>query len=478
MEEEITIDLRELAHIVQKNARFIAKVTGGCIAVAGLYLLIASPVYESDSLLRIKQPKGIGSSLLESMPMGNAMASKQLMSTYAEILKSRSVIVPVIEQTEEADSDGKYMRYEDYIKNRIVTNPFKDTEILKVTVNANTPEGAQKANDLIVNGFLQRLTGLVREEQKTTRAFIEERVVASKAELEAAESALTEYKKASKILSPTDEMKLAADKMGIVDKLRAENKVALATAQAQLSATDQQLGGEAKATADNAVIKQYNARLAELETQRIDYLDKYTAKHPKVIETEEEIAKVASLQAPSDNPVHQQLLTSKFGSEAAISVAESNLAELERLDKRNQEDVERLSEKEQKYLSLMRDVSVADEIYIMLAKRLEEAKVAEVAVSTEVQVVDTATLPEDPVKPKKLLTLLLAAFLGIFGGSGFVIAKELMNRTIKTTDDVANYLDLPVLGSVPDYESLKKSIKKEQRQESFADKVRRYLWKR
>lgn len=88
------------------------------------------------------------------MPMGNAMASKQLMSTYAEILKSRSVIAPVIEQTEEADSDGKYMRYEDYIKNRIVTNPFKDTEILKVTVNANTPEGAQKANDLIVNGFL------------------------------------------------------------------------------------------------------------------------------------------------------------------------------------------------------------------------------------------------------------------------------------------------------------------------------------
>lgn len=49
MEEEITIDLRELAHIVQKNARFIAKVTGGCIVAAGLYLLIASPVYESDS---------------------------------------------------------------------------------------------------------------------------------------------------------------------------------------------------------------------------------------------------------------------------------------------------------------------------------------------------------------------------------------------------------------------------------------------
>lgn len=122
--------------------------------------------------------------------------------------------------------------------------------------------------------------------------------------------------------------------------------------------------------------------------------------------------------------MHQQLLTSKFGSEAAISVAESNLAELERLDKRNQEDVERLSEKEQKYLSLMRDVSVADEIYIMLAKRLEEAKVAEVAVSTEVQVVDTATLPEDPVKPKKFLTLLLAAFWESSAAAALLLPKN------------------------------------------------------
>ena len=62
--------------------------------------------------------------------MGNAMATKQLMSTYAEILKSRSVVVPVIEATEEANDDGKYPRYEDYLQSRVTTNPFKDTEIM------------------------------------------------------------------------------------------------------------------------------------------------------------------------------------------------------------------------------------------------------------------------------------------------------------------------------------------------------------
>lgn len=488
LEEEITIDLHELLHIVRKNIGFIIRVTICCILLAVIYLLTALPVYESNSLLRIKQPKGLGSSLLESMPMGNAAASKQLMSTYAEILKSRSVVVPVIEETEPLNDEGKYPSYNEYVASRVSTVPFKDTEILRVTVNANTPEDAQKANDLLIRKFLQRLTDLVREEQRATRSFIEDRMVVAKTELEIAENALTEYKKTGRILSPTSEVQLIADKMSIVDKLKAENEVALATAQAKLTATQRQLGGEAKSTVDNVVIKQYNAKLAELETLRINYLDKYTAKHPRVVEIEasianvkqkleQEINKVASLQAPSDNAVHQQLLAGKFAAEAEISVAQGNLSELERINHKNQVGITQLSDKEQQYLRLMRDVTVADEIYIMLAKRLEEAKVAEVSISTEVQVIDSATLPEKPVSPRKKETLVLAMMFGIFCGSGFVIARELLNRTIKTNEDVANYLGLPLLGSIPNYEMLMKN--KEQQGKGFVAGLRRlFSWKR
>lgn len=488
MEEEITIDLRELWRMVLKNKKFIAKVTGGCVVAAAAYLLIASPVYESQSMLRIKQPRGLASSILDSVPMGSTLATQQLMSTYAEILTSRSVIIPVIEKTEEANGEGKYPGYDSYVKSRVSTNPVKNTEIMQVTVSANTPEKAQQANKLLIDSFMKRLTDLVREEQKTTRVFIEERVGNSKHELGIAESHLTEFKQEQKILSPTDEIKLAADKLAMVDRLRAENRVALAAAQAQLQATNNQLGGEAQATADNAVIQTYNSKLAALEAERISYLDKYTAKHPKVKETEaaianiqaklqEEITRVASLQAPSDNPVHQQLLTSKFTSEAAISVANSNLAELNRLENANKSNIGNLSEQEQEYLRLLRDVNVANDIYVMLAKRLEEAKVAEVSVPTEVQVVDSATLPSNPVKPRKLMTLLMAAFLGIFGGSGIVIAKELMNRTIKNAEDVANYLDLPVLGIIPDYEAYKHGSKQEEQNPGLLDKLWGYLWK-
>ena len=487
-EEEITIDLREIGAILKRNAANIARVTGVCIVAAGVYLAVATPVYESQALLRVKQPKGIGSSLLEAMPMGNAMANTQLMNTYAEILKSRSVIVPVIEKTEEPDKEGKFIQYEDYLKKNITTAPFKDTEIMQFTARAETAEKAQQVNKMIVEGFLNRLTELSRDQQKATRGFIEERAVAAKKELQAAEDKLTEYKKANDIIAPDDAVKLATEKMGMVDKLNAENRVALATANARLASTNAQLDGEAASIADNSTIQLYNKQLAQLEGERISYLDKYTAQHPKVKQVEQEIAnlkqkinseinKVASLQAPSDNPVHQQLLAAKFQSEAEASVAQSNLAKLAQIDSDNKADIRNLSDKEQEFVNLMRDVTVANEIYVMLAKRVEEAKVAEASVATEVQVVDSGTLPEKPAKPKKALTLLLAALLGALASSGFVVVRELLNRTIKNSDDVANYLDLPVLGSVPDINDLRKDMEKNDKGPGLLAKIWRKVWK-
>ena len=487
-EEEITIDLREIGAILKRNAANIARVTGVCIVAAGVYLAVATPVYESQALLRVKQPKGIGTSLLEAMPMGNAMANTQLMNTYAEILKSRSVIVPVIEKTEEPNKEGKFPDYAGYVKGKVATAPFKDTEIMQLTVRANTAEKAQKANSLIVEGFLNRLTELSRDQQKATRGFIEERTATAKKELKDAEDKLTEYKKANDIIAPDDAVKLATEKMGMVDKLNAENRVALATANARLASANAQLNGEAASIADNKSIQLYNSQLAQLEGERISYLDKYTAQHPKVKQVEQEIAKlkqkinseiskVASLQAPSDNPVHQQLLAAKFQSEAEASVAQSNLAKLHQIDNDNKEDIRNLSDKEQEFVSLMRDVTVANEIYVMLAKRLEEAKVAEASVATEVQVVDTATLPTAPVAPKKAMTLLLAALLGILASSGFVVVRELLNRTIKNSDDVANYLDLPVLGSVPDINDLRKDMEKNDKGPGLLAKIWRKVWK-
>ena len=258
MDEEQSIDLRELLDIILRNLKTIGKITLEFIILAILYLIIASPVYESTALLRVKQQQGLGDSLLNAAVGGSTQLTQQRMSTYAEILKSRSVVVPVIAATEKKDDKGKYPDYDSYVKGRITTIPFKNTEILQLSVTARTPEGAQKANQLLVNGFLNRLTNLSRIEQTATKNFLDQRTNEAKSELTKAENALQAYKAANGIISPDDNAKIFSDRIATIEKAASENQVDLGAAQARLNAVNGQLGSAGKATADNTTLKEYN----------------------------------------------------------------------------------------------------------------------------------------------------------------------------------------------------------------------------
>ena len=491
-DQEYTIDLMEVAEIITENSKPIAKITCIFIALAVLYLIIASPVYESEALLRIKQQQGIGQSLLDVATGSNAAMNQRQMSTYAEILKSRSVIIPVIEATEVQNKDGKYPGYDGYV-GRITTSPFKDTDILSVKMKANDPGMAQKANQALLAAFLQRMTDLSRMEQTATKNFLENRTDAAKKDLDKAETALQDYKIKNKILTPSDSSKLFLERIALAEKEAAANRIELGTAQAKLNAANSILGGEGRNIADNRTVQAYNAQLAKLEAERISYLDKYTEKHPRMIELNDQIAelkakiaeetrKVAALQAPSDNAVHQRLVASKFQSEGELIVAQQKSALLQEVIDQNNRDLEQLPAVERGYVKVARDAQVAGELYIMLAKRLEESKVAEVMVPTNVQIVDEPTLPERPIAPRKGRTLAMAALLGLLLGCGFTVAKELINRTIRTEDDVKNYLGLPVMGAIPDEESMSRAMTKqkemEEKKPGFMSKVRDFVWKK
>ena len=456
---EQEIDLLELWQILNANRKKIAAITGGCLLLAGAYLLIASPTYQSTSLLRMKQDKGLSDSILSQLPMGNTQQTKQQMNTNAEILKSRNVVIPVIKKTEEL-KDGKYPDYDGYVKSRITTKPFKDTEILELDVTGPTPEKAREANQLLVEGFLNRLAELSHEESATTRKFLENRVVSAKSELSQAEDKLKAYQVAHKIYSTDDQMKGLADQITTLDKAKAQNQLDLETAQAALSSINGQLAGAGASIADSPAIQQYKANLVQLETTKAGYTGKYTDAHPKMQEVnkqiaetkanlEKEISAIIAQQAPSSNTVQQKLLADKFANEAAIAVANGKNSAIATLEAQNDQSISKLPEAQQGYIRVKRDADVAQEIYVMLSKRLEEAKVAEVMVPNEVQVIDEATLPERPIKPRKALTLALAFVLGLLGSSGYVLAKELLNRKIRTASDVEEQLKLPVLGVVP-----------------------------
>ena len=241
------------------------------------------------------------------------------------------------------------------------------------------------------------------------------------------------------------------------------------------------------AIADSPAIQQYKTQLAQLEATKASYVGKYTDEHPKMQEInnqinsakaslDEEISNIVSQQAPSSNTVQQGLLANKFKDEAAIAVAQSKKTALDQMDAQNDAIIASLPEKEQGFVRVKRDADVANEIYVMLAKRLEEAKVAEVMVPNEVQVVDWGTLPEKPIKPRKVLIMAIMTLLGLIVGMGTVIIQSLMYRKIRTAEDVEKELGLPVLGMIPDINTLQEDP---QRSSGFWSKIRRKLsWRK
>lgn len=486
-EEEMTIDLLDVWHTLTKNAPLIRNVTIGVTALALAYVFIVPPTYEAQALIRIKQEKGISSSLLDAMPMGNVQANQQLLNTYQEILKSRSVVEPAIKAAVKPNKEGKYPAYEGYVNGNITTIPFKNTDMVQVSVRGKSPEEAKKANDALLASFLNRLTEIERTKYSITRKFLEDRLEGAKKDLHASEDILNKFQKEHKIIAPDDVVKLTAEKFSMTGKLKAQNQIDKEAGNAMAASVSSVLQNNAASIADSDMVKAYNAQLSKLEAQRIEMATKYTQKHPAMIKINQDIAEmqakldeavnaVANGRNASSNPVYNSLLADKLKAQAQANVAASNLATIEAIETKYGEDLETLSDNQKEYVRLLRDVTVAQEIYSMLAKRLEEAKVAEVSVTRDVQIIDNAALPDFPVAPIKRRTVMFAFLFGLLSSSAYVVIRSLMNRTVKTSEDIEKYLGLPVLGQIPSVESLNEA--KEVAELNTMKKIWRALWKK
>lgn len=69
-----------------------------------------------------------------------------------------------------------------------------------------------------------------------------------------------------------------------------------------------------------------------------------------------------------------------------------------------------------------------------------------------VKLISQASVDPDPVSPNVMRNTAVAALLGLVVSVGIVILREMLDNRIKTEDDVRKYLDLPVVGVIPNYE--------------------------
>ena len=459
---EQTIDLKDIIRILKKRYRLIFGIFVVAVLIAVVATLVIAPTFESSATMRIKQKQGLGNSLLSELPGGGNM-TKELMSTFAEMVKSRTVVNKVIDGTWQSANDGdKKPSYEAFVAS-ITTTPVRDTQILKVSVKGRSPQEAANRCNVLVETFLNRLATLSQDEQKSVREFIGIRLGDMKKELDKAETALADYKTVHKITSPSDEAKAMMDTLVNLDKVEADNAVKTIAAQAELDTANKQLAAESPGfIASSPLIEQLKGKIADLEVQKMIQLQQYTPKHPQVLATQAaidearrnlnaEAERIATANAPSSNPVHTGLLQAKIQAEADSEAGQAQKAAIRNEVDQRMLKLGQLPEKEYKLTRLLRDAKVTEQIYIMMSQRYEEARINEVMTPRDVQVVDEADVPETKISPKNTLNVMIGALLGLFVGVGLALALEFLNRTIRNSDDVEHFLKLPVLGQIPDY---------------------------
>ncbi|MGV1066418.1 YveK family protein [Clostridium perfringens] len=71
-----------------------------------------------------------------------------------------------------------------------------------------------------------------------------------------------------------------------------------------------------------------------------------------------------------------------------------------------------------------------------------------------IQVIQKAQLPEQPVSPNKTLNILIAFVLGFMVGVGVVFLLEYLDNTFKSREDLEKTLELPIIGTIPDYNNM------------------------
>ncbi|TFH31986.1 MAG: hypothetical protein E4G97_03265 [Deltaproteobacteria bacterium] len=114
-------------------------------------------------------------------------------------------------------------------------------------------------------------------------------------------------------------------------------------------------------------------------------------------------------------------------------------------------EIRTLDLNERKFQKLKREMTSNEKYFRTYEDRVEEARISEDMNRSKlanISVIQFASVPVEPVRPKKRLTMLLSLFFGTFSGLGLAFISEHLSRGLTTPDSVERRLGLPVLTTV------------------------------
>lgn len=124
--------------------------------------------------------------------------------------------------------------------------------------------------------------------------------------------------------------------------------------------------------------------------------------------------------------------------------------------------VSKMPATQQEVLRLSRDVESGQAIYMQLLNRQQELNIAESSAIGNVRIIDSAVTQPKPVKPKKILVVLIGITLGGILSVSLVLLRVLLHRGLESPEQLEE-LGINVYASVPLSDWMKKRQKNNRR---------------
>lgn len=294
----------------------------------------------------------------------------------------------------------------------------------------------------------------MRSSQQAARArreFLENQLRKTEATLEVQRAQLSAFRSASQAFSSKD--KIAAEQQSLTDiqirlgELQADKQVYMRLLARAQAARDVRAGNGMKALISapgiqsNPLILQLYDQLAQQRATR----DSLTTGPFASAATNPDVQRLDALMRSTTD----QIITAASDQ---VEVLDARIAALYNLSTQSAAQVSALPKTEAEEARLLQEAEGTQKMAEELREEQQRARISEVAQAGQVEVIDLAQLPTQPIDGGGSRKILFATLLGLFIGAGLTLLIDSLNSSLRRTSDVERVLRLPTLGSIPELE--------------------------
>lgn len=491
-EDDDEIDLLQLWHTLWRRKWSILSLVVVVVMLTTLVVLSITPIYRAASTLLIEQKAAKVVSI--EQVYGLEGTGNEYLQTQFELLRSRSLAERVVRELdlathpefdprqqpepfiqldprallerfdfakaipltlpqdlEEAPAATEEQLFDSVTRafmERINVEPQGKTQMVRIEVEMADARMAARAANALAKGFIESQLEARMDMSMTATNWMNSRLGELRDKLKSAEDRLQAYREQENLVDvqgvatvTANELSLTGDRMIDARRQRAEAESQYRQVQSMRSGGWEKLA-TVPAVLGHPLIQQFKAEEARARAKVEELSKRYGPRHPSMESARTELkAATASLRGQVEQIV--------AGIERNYQLAVANENSLRASFDANKAQIQTISRKEFRLRELQREVETNRTLYDTFMNRLKETAATSDLESANARVVDEATLPVEPVKPRKSLIVGIAGLLALFVGIGLALLVESLENTFKSTEDVETKLNLPVLGILP-----------------------------